>query len=152
MKPAVLLVFAGVELATAIAPLPLPPPIATPASCPPSSSVAVRQIRGQIGIALPSGVRLTVVTTVAEDLCCAGNGAPRPGSWQQCPAIWLHSASAAISRTTVRRIAASAGSPSSAAAHSATCSAVSIPKRADAMDQDGRRLLPNFAKSSIIHP
>jgi len=40
---------------------------------------------------------------------------------------------------------------SSAAAHSATCSAVSIPKRADAMDHDGRRLLPNFAKSSTIH-
>ena len=85
MKPAVLPVVAGVELATAIAPLPLPPPIATLASCPPSSSVALEQIGGQVGIALPSGVRLTVVTTVAEDLCCAGNGAPRPGSWQQRP-------------------------------------------------------------------
>jgi len=86
MKPAVLPEFAEVELATAIAPLPLPPPIATLASCPPSSSVALEQIGGQVGIALPSGVRLTVdVTTVAEDICCAGNGAPRPGSWQQRP-------------------------------------------------------------------
>jgi len=81
--------------------------------------------------------------------------------WQRCTstrilattpsAIWLHSASAANSRTTVRRIAASAGSPSSAAAHSATCSAESIPKRADAMDHDSRGTLAKFCQK-LHHP
>ena len=65
LKPAALPAFAEVELTTpAIAALPVAPPPLIPPATPPTSCTTSPVVPGQIGIALPSGVRLSVDASV----------------------------------------------------------------------------------------
>jgi transposase len=68
LKPAVLPAFAEVEVATGpVSGAPTAPSLLMPPSASPPSCAAAPAVSGQIGISLPSGVRLTVDASVDAD-------------------------------------------------------------------------------------